>query len=428
MNRSKQDLLFYLPRVTILDRKKENVKPRWWIRYYLPVGNETMRVRRPAGDDIRVVKANAKIKESELCRGIFDKFDRERMGVIPGFRTPIHDGVEKYIDKGMASHSGNAREAIIPSIRNLFRYFEHVCKRKYLNEITEDDFLRLRTDMEQGNGFRKPLKRITINDYQRWIATAFNWFVKQGYLEVNPILAIKKLRLDDSEKSGAVVIPLDDVIKIVNAPEPKGIGYDIKAIVLFMLGTAMRRREVLHLQWSDIDDLGQSIEIKTKNDCPTRYGLRFEPKWGKGGEVYINWLVRAALNRIEKYSAVWASYTVGTRKLETTTDFVFARSEKERYVRINDIRKGWRALLRNAGIRSNYRIKDLRSTANNWLQTHYGFNTTEASQLLRHSPEVNLSNYTVRQNAVLKQKLLKSVPPGLELLHKVIVEGENIIN
>jgi len=134
------------------------------------------------------------------------------------------------------------------------------------------------------------------------------------------------------------------------------------------------------------------------------------------------------LNRIEKHSEVWATYAVGTRKLETTTDFVFARSEKGRYVRINDIRKGWRALLRCAEILSNYRIKDLRSTANNWLQTHYGFNTTEASQLLRHSPEVNLSNYTVRQNAVLKQKLLKSVPPGLELLHKVIVDEENIIN
>lgn len=422
-----EKLLWYRPRLRTIIRKGK--KPLYWWTYYLPRGtNIHHRVYRTVCDDARVAKADGRLKEGQLLRSEFDNWDRLRMEASPYVRLTVKDAKAIYVNKGMAAYSPLGKNSVKPVIERIFDFFVKNCGRTYVDEINEDDFLKLRDHLAT-TGFVHPVKRYTLNRYQTWTNTALNWFVAKGNLTKNPIAGLKKLKLSMSEKVRGKVIPLEEWLRIVSAPSPTEFGFDIRPIVIFATATGLRAGEIIHLQWSDIDRLEGVIRIRVKHQCPTWHGLSWRPKGSVEGDPPLNELACLVLDSIEKHDEVWGSYQCGTETKEMATDFVFARKDKNgRLVRIRSLREAWARLLENAGLAGKYKFKDLRATANTYFKVYCQLTGDEASKVLRNTPEVNLQHYTGTLTKVLQTKMGKLPPEMAEAARKVLPDGSRTIH
>ncbi len=416
-------LLAYRPRLKTQFRKGKKTK-YWWV-YYLPVSKAYIRFWRPIGNDKRLAESQGKLKEAQLVRGVFDDWDRKKMGVAPDIRLTIADGVERYLEIGMEHYSANGKKSVGPTIERLFRYFQEVCKKTYLDEITERDFTELKTHLKH-KGFLRPVKKITLVRYQKWINTAFNWFVRQKYLEENPLKHIAIPKLSKSEKVRAKVIPPEHWKRILSAPEPEGFGFDIKKIVIFLTATGIRKGELFHLQWSDIDFSLDQIDIKSKPDCPTTSGLGWKPKSGVEGKIPLSPLAKSLLESLPtRGQSVFGRYKDGGDIKIMATDFVFARKKRDTYMRLDTVKRAWNKLLKNAGLQGQYTIKDLRSTANSYLKSFCGLTQDEACKVLRNSREVNQAHYSNTVESELKRKMA-DFPTDLTEVAESVMQNETV--
>ncbi len=419
------DQLLYRPRLKVIEWKDKN--PKYWYRYYLPVGKTVKRFFRPAGNDRRDAEAKGKRKEAQLLNHVFDDWDNKRRGILPPTRFTIVEAVDLYLGKSIATYSHQGKASVAPTVKKLFTYFIDQCGRTFLDEITEDDFLTLR-DFLLTTGFKKATKKLTVHCYQKWLNTAFNWFVKKKYIERNPLSGVTPLRLAKSERVRNKVIQLHEWKQIMLAPTPKGFGFDIKLIATFTTATGFRLGEILHLRWSDIDLVTGEIRIRVKPDCPTRNGMGWRPKWDVEGEVPLNPVSLLVLESIEKRDDVVGVYRLNGQDKMMATDFVFFRKEDNRYVRIDTVRRAWAQLLKNAGLAGKYTFKDLRSTANTYFKIYCQLTQDEASRVMRNSPEVNQAHYTNPILLELKRKMLNLPPEMKDTVEQMLLAKNATVN
>jgi integrase len=81
--------------------------------------------------------------------------------------------------------------------------------------------------------------------------------VKQNYIEKNPILFMKKYKLDETKRRSLTSEEIEK-IKVGSLEE------NIYPAVMTGYYTGMRKEEIMHLEWQDIDFEGNLIEVKNK--------------------------------------------------------------------------------------------------------------------------------------------------------------------
>jgi integrase len=188
-------------------------------------------------------------------------------------------------------------------------------------------------------------------------------------------------------------------------------GFDIKAFVLFIYATGLRPGEVRHLEWDDIDLQTRKLRLKTKKNCPTRYGLGWKPKWSKEREVDLNDMAMMILKRLPRLKSV--GYIKGHSN-PYPANFVFvtkddARSSKGQvsWKRIDDVRYSWRKLLYAAKLwtpdneklllgECPFHRHDVRRSWSAHAKESGAFSVEEASKVLGHDPLVNAQHYAAQ--------------------------------
>lgn len=106
-----------------------------------------------------------------------------------------------------------------------------------------------------------------MNVALRHLKVAFAWAHRKGYVKTNPAAQVKLTR-----------VPRNTHLRYLNEAEIQklreaiGDDTDLRRVVDFALWTGLRRDEIVHLQWSDVDMERRTITVQNKEDFRTKSG------------------------------------------------------------------------------------------------------------------------------------------------------------
>ena len=130
-----------------------------------------------------------------------------------------------------------------------------------LSKITEDDIERFRID-----GLSR-ISPASVNVSLRHLKAAFGWARRKGFIKTHPMAHIKLNR-----------VPRNTHLRYLNETEIQrlrdAIGNDVelRQVVDFGLWTGLRRDEIVHLQWSDVNFDRFTITVQNKAGFRTKSG------------------------------------------------------------------------------------------------------------------------------------------------------------
>jgi integrase len=175
---------------------------------------------------------------------------------------------------------------------------------------------------------QKTLTETTVNRDIECLRHLLYWAVDEGFLATNPI---SRIRLERERRKKKPVLSLEEEILLLGALSPH-----LRSIVIVALDTGMRRGEILHQRWEDVDFArrllfvshsktpeGESREIPLTNrvfkllyDMRKEQGLIFTFQGKAIGSVKTAW--KAAMRRAGiRYTRFhYLRHTFNTRLLE----------------------------------------------------------------------------------------------------------------
>ena len=143
------------------------------------------------------------------------------------------------------------------------------CGWKTARDVTADSFQAWRRE-------HKDLAAKTVNDYLEAVRCFFNWLVKNGRAQVNPLHLVEKVKVHEDETRRRRAFS-DEEMRQLLAVVPA----DRKAIYLMAVHTGLRRSELAALKWGDVslDAVTPFVQVRastTKNSKPATMRLHSE--------------------------------------------------------------------------------------------------------------------------------------------------------
>ncbi len=139
------------------------------------------------------------------------------------------------------------------------------------------EFLLYIRNRPKKNGAK--LSSSTLHQHYRSLRTFFGWCVREGYLEENPILPIRRPRL---QARVPVHLSFEEIGQVVQAARETIKAKRNTALVLLLLDTGLRAGEVCALRIDDVDLEGRKVTVRSG-------------KGGKGRQVPLSHQTVAAL-------------------------------------------------------------------------------------------------------------------------------------
>lgn len=287
--------------------KRYRLDECWWIDYYVNGKRRFERIspsKRMAQDRLGKVKA-------ELREGKF--FDKKKLP--PRIRF---DEFAKVYLENHCNVSKRHHERIAICIKHLSAEFSG----KYLSEFTP--WLVDKYKMER----LKKVKPGTVYQEIACLKSMFNRAVEWGKLLENPIIGVKNLRIKNERLRYLTKDEIDRLLNACRSLDPRA--EHLYPIVLIALHTGMRKGEILHLKWSNVDlEQRQIILTDTKNK-----------------ETRVIPLTRTLAEMLK-----------GMKRDADT--YVFPNENGKPF---RDVKRSFHTALRRAGI-TDFRFHDLRHTA-----------------------------------------------------------------
>ena len=290
--------------------------------------------------------------------------------IIPFLRTIEADyGVPLACVRDMGTGIGKAVATVFPGVHDFICHFHFLRDIGKVNELTTNFVEAYRQERLKQKALGKRLVRpATVNRETACLRHAFNLASQEELINEVPF-RIKSLKEDNVRDR---VLSDDKFRKLVGCCPPH-----LARIVVFAYYTAMRKGEILSLDWSEVDLDEGFIYLKGS-----------KTKSGEGRMVPLNNEVVEMLRSME-----------GNR-----TGRVFTFNGKP----LKNVKRAFATACRKAGI-ENFRFHDLRHTCiNNWrLQGHDFF------RIMAASGHKTMSVFK-RYNTVLKSELRALVAPKMD--------------
>jgi integrase len=231
---------------------KQDNRGSWYLNYSVE-GKQTR----------RFFGKNAQGKQlAELALAdITQKIHHKRMGTVE--EIPAEQFFIEYLDYSESNKAKRSYQRDLTIIKN----FEPIFRGKNLSEIGAKE-----VEAYKRNRLKVVVKS-TVNRELNTIKAAFGWAVELGYLKSNPIRPVKRFK---EPKSLLRFFSLDEIKAImVNIEDRSG---PLSAMISVLLMTGMRRDELMHLEWTDINLKENWLYIQPKPDwTPKTYEARVIP-------------------------------------------------------------------------------------------------------------------------------------------------------
>lgn len=223
----------------------------WWF----DVTIDGVRIRRSTKSTDR---EEAELYANEVVRTV----RLTKLGLLDGEREPsstkspsLADFAVEYVqhmEANFAKKSASAARTALNSLRDSLN------SDTLLRDITVLDVERWKTSLLGSRSSN------TVSIYFRCLHAAFNRAKRWEYVELNPFNKAEKPREDRKEGvrylSGEEIGILRDAVR---GEDPR-----FEMMLSFYLYTGMRRNELIHLEWSDIDAVERQIAVES-----------YKPKW-----------------------------------------------------------------------------------------------------------------------------------------------------
>ncbi len=219
-----------------------------------------------------------------------------------GFLDRKEITVEVFLQEFRTYSKANHRPATVSRYKavcdNVLQFIQKQTQVNRLSQITPDTIekykIHRRSAPVAGNGWdpvrvnkksvRQGAKGYTVNFEITTLRTMFNLAIKWGYLDKNPASAVKLLKTDDSKQRRFLTEEECCALLAHSSPEDR-------PIFFVLLNTGMRRAEIAHLEWSDINFKNQTLKIQRKPFWLPKTGER---------EIPLNDQVLLVLNRLSR--------------------------------------------------------------------------------------------------------------------------------
>ena len=211
----------------------------WWIDWH--EGRRRRRKKTHAETKTEAKRLLAQIRGKVLPRdlGLFD----------PKLSCP--ELVTRYLE----AHKGSAAEGTWARTEVCLRNFFSWCPEKKVSRLTNEVFERYAAHRKaQG------ISVATINGELASLKRSLNWGVENKLLPVNPLARAKKLR---GGSTGRLRFLSEDEIKRLLRAASGSLYHDIYYV---LLRTGMRKGELTHLRWEDVDFENRTIRVGGHRD------------------------------------------------------------------------------------------------------------------------------------------------------------------
>lgn len=239
---------------------------RWWLNY--TIDGKRMRVSTGTSDR-RLALLKLKDLELKLFKGEIGAKEKSKG------RVPIHEFFRRYVEYFQSNSPVDKH----PDLARL-RIIQDFLARKnvrYLAGINTDIVDEFRATVLSG---RKPK---TIKNYITLLKTALNKAVEWNFIDHNPIANVRGPKVVKTFH----FYSQQEVARLVNeAHDP------LKTAIIILVNTGMRRGELFHLRWRDIDLKNGSVRVWP-------YG-EFSPKGKRPRTIPITGELKSTMRRLSK--------------------------------------------------------------------------------------------------------------------------------
>ena len=320
-------------------------KSEWWIDFYL----EGRRIRKPIGPVRAMAEEALAVVKADIAKGTFGL---KRARRCPTFK----EFADTYYNTYSAKKKSVERDRSI--LKHLCRFFGG----STLRAITEMDIVGYQVDRQ------KEVCKLSVNRELACLRHMLNVAVKDGHIDANPMKDVKPFRVENKKQR---ILTEDEITALLEATKVSDNPY-LHSVVLVALNTGMRLREVLNLEWNDLNFHHNEITVRNT-------------KSGSDRRVSISVNLREVL--VELPSMGKSAYVFPNPKTDEPYKWLTRRS--------------FSTALKRAGI-GKMRFHDLRHTAATYM-VRGGIDLVTVKELLGHS-RIDVTMRYCQSNSALKAK------------------------
>jgi integrase len=251
----------------------------------------------------------------------------EREAVRKAKRKMFEDFAKEYEEKTVLHYMPNSRDRNVAVFRVLTRFFGR-CRLDEIDTDLVESFRRSR--------HAEGVKPATINRDHALLRRMLNVAADWGLLPQRPLLRVKGLKEAPREFRPPQGEELEKLLAACATSRNK----DLKDLAMTALFTGMRRGEILHLQWGDIDFVRNEVRVVSRESHQT--------KNNRSRSVPLHARLKETLQK---------------RKRREDSEYVFPGPDGKP---LGDIKHGWDTARKKAGM-AKFRFHDLRHTFASFL-------------------------------------------------------------
>ncbi len=245
--------------------------------WYIDVRIKGKRIRRRVGTSKRIAELALKDAEVKIAK---DEFGLARTDIT------LDRLIRNFLEYSQANHRSGSTgrfRAVLENFQNYVRNNTNItCISEITAELLDKYKASRRSSPINGNGrpvssddeinghTRKGIKANTVNFELKALNNLFNLAIKWGYLNDNPVKGVKRLKVDDTKR--LEFLSKEECQRLLVACPPK-----LYPIFFTFLNTGMRKSELEHLEWKDVDFQRKKIRIRWKEFWQPKTGERDIP-------------------------------------------------------------------------------------------------------------------------------------------------------
>ena len=241
---------------------------------YKPNGSRIWRWKyrqQPKDGKIEDVSLNTSDKQvAEKRRGeLLREKQHERDGLM--LPKPVREAAQRKLSEHLQDFVGDMRrrgksEKYLANLQFRVGALIPGCSWNTVKDVTADSFQNWRRGQAE-------LSAKTANDYLEAVRCFFNWLIKNGRVQANPLASVEKVRTDGRETRQRRAFSGEEIRQLL-ATVPA----DRKAVYLMAVHTGLRRSELAALKWGDVslDAVTPFVQVRastTKNGKPAAMRL-----------------------------------------------------------------------------------------------------------------------------------------------------------
>jgi len=174
-------------------------------------------------------------------------------------QKPVTEVVEEFLEEpGRRAKGGNSKRYQEDLRSRLYRFWEDFGT-KPIREVTTrelDEWLADLVVTRNGKHFGEPVSPQTRMNYRRLLIVLFNYAVRNGYCERNPVDLTVRPRLPETEIGILTPEQTEALLEVTEG--------DIRAFLAIGAFAGLRRSEIERLEWNEVDLEGRLIEVAAK--------------------------------------------------------------------------------------------------------------------------------------------------------------------